>query len=130
MTAYYFNIRNGANGIWDPEGTELPDLAAARGHAVDVIRELLKFDEIKKRSWRLDICDATGATLVAVPFSAVDPSLDHLQSGTRDLVDRLCESRRRLAETMFKSRSLLLQSQKPKAARRPYLIAEAGRRVA
>jgi hypothetical protein len=132
MTMYYFNIHNGAGGVLDPDGTELPDLAAAREHATDVIRELLKFDESRKRTWRLDVCDKRGATLVAVRFSTVDPTLDHLQAPTRDLVEGLCESRRRLAETMFQSRVLLLQSRGAKGggSRGPYLIAEFGRRVA
>jgi hypothetical protein len=129
---YYFNVRTGASDMLDPEGTELPDLTAARVHAVEVARELLKSDEVKKRPWRLDVCDRRGAPMVQVLFSTVDSSLDHLESGTRELIERLSESRRRLAETMFKSQSLLQQSRKARAeiARKPYLIAIAGRRVA
>lgn len=132
MTVYYFNVQDGAGGISDVEGTELPDIGAARAYAVEVVRDLLKFDETKKRPWRLDVCDRLGATLIELPFSTVDPALDHLQGPTRDLVERLCESRRRLAETIFRSRSLLLQSRRLQAAAtpRPYLITEAGRRVA
>jgi hypothetical protein len=131
MTKYYFNVHDGAGGVLDPEGTDLPSLTAAREHATNVIRELLKFDEARKRTWRLDVCDKLGATLFEVPFSTVDPTLDHLQAPTRDLVERLCESRRRLAETMFRSQALL-QSHPTKnnVTRRPYLIAESGRRVA
>jgi hypothetical protein len=129
---YYFNIHNGAGGVLDPDGTELPDLAAARSHATDVVCELLKFDEARKRTWRLYVCDKRGAALFEVPFSTVDPTLDHLQAPPRDLVEHLCESRRRLAETVFWSRALMLQAHaiRDNATRRPYLITERGRRIA
>jgi hypothetical protein len=132
MTMYYFNIHVGAGGVFDPDGTELPDRAAAREHATEVIRELLRFDEARKRTWRLDVCDKRGTTLFEVPFSTVDPSLDHLQAPTRDLVERVCESRRRLAETLFRLQALRLQARptQDNVARGPYLIAESGRRVA
>ena len=132
MTVYYFHVHDGAGGVLDPEGTELPNLAEAREHATDVICELLKFDEVRKRPWRLNVCDKQGTSFFEVPFSTVDPALDHLQPPTRDLVERLCESRRRLAETMFRSRALMLQAHaiRDNATRKPYLIAEFGRRVA
>ncbi len=132
MAVYYFHVRNGAGGILDLEGTELPDQAAAETHAVEVIRELLRANEIKKRPWRLDVCDRTGQTHFTLSFSAVDPTLDHLSQDTRELVERLCESRRKLAETVYASRAIIAQSLAIEAQlkRKPYLIAKEGQRVA
>lgn len=132
MTVYYFHIRDGAGGIVDLEGTELPDQAAAVEHAVEVIRELLRASETKKRLWRLNVCDQAGQTLFTLGFSAVDPTLDHLQQDTRDLIERLCESRRRLAESLHESKVLMAQSRAIEAQLKgkPYLIAKAGQRVA
>lgn len=132
MAVYYFHVRNGAGDIADREGTDLPDQAAAGAHAVEVIRELLRANEIKKRPWRLDVCDQKDQTLFTLAFSAVDPSLDHLPRETRDLVESLCESRRRLAETMHVSRGIMARSLAIEAQvkGKPYLITKSGERVA
>ena len=132
MPIYYFNVQDGAGGLADLEGTELPDRAAAEMHAVEVVRELLKSNETKKRPWCLDVLDGERRPVFSLQFSTVDPSLDHLSADTRELVERLSESRRRLAETMFRSQTLVHRSRasEARAKRKPYLIAQSGRRIA
>jgi hypothetical protein len=132
MPIYYFNVQDGAGGLADLDGTELLDRAAAEMHAVEVVRELLKSNETKKRPWCLDVLDGDGQPVFSLKFSTVDPSLDHLSADTRDLVERLSESRRRLAETVFWSRALVRHSRasEARAMRKPYLIARSGRRIA
>ena len=132
MTVYYFNVRDGAAGIADPEGTELPNHAAAEAHAAAVVRELLKGHSGRKALWCLQVGDRQGRILFTLPFSAVDPNLDHLQGETRGLIEQVRESRRRLEETMFRSGQLQAQSQAMQRRKKagPYLIAESGRRIA
>jgi hypothetical protein len=138
MTVYFFNVRDGAAGIVDLEGTELPDRAAAEAHAAAVVRELLKGqgtsqgkDPGRKR-WCLEVVDGPGRLLFSLPFAAVDPNLDHLAGETRTLIEQAREAQRRLGETMFRSRQLLDQMRSINAPRKatPYLVTEAGRRIA
>jgi hypothetical protein len=131
MSLYHFNLRDGGAGILDAEGTELPDLSAAKIHAVQVARELLRPNAIKKRAWRLDVHDSEGKPVFEVPFAQVDPTLDHLEPGLRELIERLAESRRRLEETMFASETLALHIRACDARRmgKPYLAARLGQRV-
>jgi hypothetical protein len=112
------------------EGAELPDLSAAKAYAVRVARELMRPEDVKKRVWRLDVCDREGRTVFVLPFAQVDPTLDHLGPGLRDLIERLCETRRRLLETIFTLETLALHFRAADARRfgKPYL-ARGGQRV-
>jgi hypothetical protein len=131
MSMYYFNLRDGGAGVLDVEGTELPDVSAARSYAVRVARELLWPHEIQKRAWRVDVCDNEGKAVFVLPFAQVDPSLDHLDRGLRELIERLSEARRRLGETIFRSEALALHFRASDARRmgKPYLAAHRGQRV-
>jgi hypothetical protein len=131
MSTYYFNLRDGGAGVLDIEGTELPDLSAARSYAVQIARELLRPNGIEKRAWQLDICDSEGRMVSELPFAQVDPTLDHLQPGLRELIERLSEARRRLSETIFTSETLALHFRAADARRlgKPYLAARLGQRV-
>jgi hypothetical protein len=102
MPRYYFHLRDGAGGVTDSEGTDLPDHAAARRYATQVASELMRWVEVKTR--RLDASDDTGKVLLDVPFAAVDTTIDHLSPRTRRRVERVCRTRRELGETMFESR--------------------------
>jgi hypothetical protein len=131
MSIYYFNLRDGGAGVLDLEGIELPNLSAAKAYAVQVARELLRPNEIKKRGWRLDVCDGEGKRVFVVPFAQVDPSLDHLEPGLRKLIEQVAEACRRLGETMFTSETLVRHSRATDARRmgKPYLAARHGQRV-
>jgi hypothetical protein len=130
MTMFYFNLRDGGAGVTDIDGTELRDESEAKAHATQVARELMRPKELKKRPWQLDVCDDQGPLFV-VPFAAVDPTLDHLEPKLRQLIEGLCESRRALAETLFRSQLMLLrfQASRSRAAGGPYLAAQCGRRL-
>jgi hypothetical protein len=113
------------------EGTELPDVVAAKHYAVEVAHELMRYTELKKRAWRLDVCDDGGRLILAVPFAEVDPTLDHLGPDLRQLVQRLSESKRCLSETIFNAESLARGMRAAEARRhgKPYIVAHLGRRV-
>lgn len=74
MPRYFFNTQNGRLFV-DEEGTELPDLSAARAAAVRLAGEVLR-DEgeafLCTSAWHLDVADETGSVLF---------SLDVLASG-------------------------------------------------
>jgi|SRR5215472_6318163 len=131
MAVYHFNLRDGGAGIADTEGTELPSIDAAKAHATEVARELMRRKEPTKRTWRLDVIDGDGTPMFELPFAKVDPTLDHLAPDLRELVERLSESKRSLSETIFSSESLVLGIRAVDARRKgkPYIAARLGRRV-
>jgi hypothetical protein len=72
MPKFYFHLYNDVD-VSDETGTELPDLEAARAHAVRMARfevaEAAKRDGRITLSHRIDIGGEDGAVLASVPFS-------------------------------------------------------------
>ena len=72
MPRFYFHLHNSVD-VADEEGVELPDLEAARAHAVKLVR--YEFGEAAKAegrivlSHRIDIEDESGAVLATVRFA-------------------------------------------------------------
>jgi len=131
MPRYYFNLRDGTAGVSDPDGTSLPDDAAASEHAVQVARELMRQAEVKRRYWQLDVCDERGKALFNLPFAGVDRTIDHLRPRTRQLLEDLWQNQRKLAEAVFEARLLVLSSRATLARSKGklYLVARYGRRI-
>src|SRR5262245_59346044 len=131
MARYFFNLRDGAAGVSDPEGTNFRDEAAAREYAVQVARELMGRAEAKRRHWQLDVCDGRGKPLFNLPFVAADNTLAPLAPETRRLVERACQNCRELGEAIFEARLAVLKSRATlaRARGRPYLAAQFGRRL-
>ena len=71
MPRYFLNIRAGDELIEDPDGSDLPDLAAARGEALAGARALLA-EKVKTGllvdGQRFEITDELGAVLDVVPL--------------------------------------------------------------
>ena len=130
MPIFYFHLRDGKSGLLDNQGQELADAAAARAHAVQVARELMRSCELEKRHYLLDVCDEEGRVVAEVPFATVDPTLDHLQADLRNLVERLSETRREVGETLFSLQFLTLRLRALRGANwRPHLVAQGGQRI-
>jgi hypothetical protein len=76
MTRYYFHIKDGADLIKDPEGTELPTADEAKSQALKSARELWA-DAIKSgRDLGADavvIADEHGQSLTFVPMAEALP---------------------------------------------------------
>ncbi len=72
MPRYYFVLSSKEASMDDVEGTELPDLAAARQEAEKDV-EYLRQRKVSGRrcwaGWRMEVRDEGGAVLFAVPFS-------------------------------------------------------------
>jgi hypothetical protein len=71
---FYFHLSDGEEITLDEEGTELPDLSAAEGEAVQAARELLA-EAIKSGKPDVPelIADQAGRPLATVPLAAVLP---------------------------------------------------------
>ena len=74
MPRYYFHLRNDLS-VDDPEGRELPDLAAARElaekYALDMsAASVLEHGRINLRH-RIEVADASGKTVSTVEFGDV-----------------------------------------------------------
>ncbi len=131
MAGFVFRIENGARCLAAEDGVELPNAAVAKGYAIEVARELMKGDELEKRSWRMDVLDEGRDLVIALPFVRVDPTLDHLRPDLRDLIERLYETRRACEETLlrFDSLELWLRAMRGGLRRRPCLVARNGQRI-
>lgn len=71
MPRYFLHIRDGATLLKDPDGSELPDLEAARAEALAAARqllvELIRADKVLNGQ-RFEIVDETGTLLAVVPI--------------------------------------------------------------
>ena len=82
MPLYYLHIRDGTKLLLDPEGSNLPNLEAARMEAIDGARQLISEAVLTgaplrmQRAFQID--DADGHTLLNVPFTDAISSGDKL----------------------------------------------------
>jgi hypothetical protein len=72
MSRFYFSVITTAEEIIDEEGTELPDLDAARAEAIEDARTLMSDAilggrDISDRS--IEISNESGEVLMVVPFA-------------------------------------------------------------
>ena len=82
MPRFYFHIRNGHERL-DKEGTELPNLQAARREALHFVGEMPisePDDFTLSGMWSLDVADFTGATLYRIRFVAEETHIHHVRS--------------------------------------------------
>ncbi len=74
MPWFHFHIRDGDTLIEDPDGADLPDLAAARAKAAAAVREAVSRPSSAGRDLsrrRFEIADARGRLLATVGFRDV-----------------------------------------------------------
>jgi hypothetical protein len=131
MPLFHFNLHDSHGVRLDPDGTLLADVDAARSHGTRVAGELMRNREERARYWSLDVCDAARELLFEIDFARVDHTLDHLPPQARESVLRLGEAFRSLAKTISDCRMTVLESKAllAQADRKPYMIAQDGRRV-
>jgi hypothetical protein len=131
MPLYHFNLRNGCGDVLDPEGTELPDVAAARDYGCALVSELIFRNEALRRHGRLVVRDANDRWLFELAFLDFDEAVRRCGPAMQRLIAQTCENRLALDQLKFESRMALL-SAKAMLARsksRPYLAADHGRSV-
>jgi hypothetical protein len=70
MPPYYFHLYNDMV-VMDEEGRELPDMAAAREHAIEGARSLMAEQIMAGRlrlQHRIEVADEEGRVLMTIPF--------------------------------------------------------------
>lgn len=70
MSRYFFNLA-GEPPVDDPQGTELPDLASVREHAIAVAHALMRRTKIfreQQARWAVQVTDSDGREILAIPF--------------------------------------------------------------
>ncbi|TXN72831.1 hypothetical protein [Methylobacterium sp. WL6] len=85
MPRFFFSVRHreGPSGLAiDEEGDELPDVAAARDHALSEARKMIARDRLTMiRDWMVcsfEVTDEAGTHVLTVPFSETVPLEDGL----------------------------------------------------
>lgn len=75
MPRYYFHIRKGDVLVEDQDGTEVSEAGSVEEEAVEAARDLLADGDREgpdRREWVYEVADATGATVLLLPFEAAD----------------------------------------------------------
>ena len=73
MARYFFHLRDGTDYLIDPEGTELPELEAAREMALLCARDTLSNelkDGLLDLRYRIDVEDAEGIVVHSLPLGS------------------------------------------------------------
>ena len=131
MPNYRFALRDGQGDIDDESAVALADEADALRYARTVVHELMRSREAQTRTWRLDVYDEAGECLIALPFASLDPTLDHLRPELRTLVEKYCDRRRAVGETIHSVGTTVRESQALLAQSRGklYVAARSGRKT-
>ena len=71
MPRYFFHVRDSL-GLMDEEGLELADLQAAQAEAIRTSGQIIHdmADVYDGEEWRMEVTDATGATVITLRFMA------------------------------------------------------------
>jgi hypothetical protein len=75
MQLFYFSLKADRQTVPDCNGVELADEAAARLHAAEVARQLMRHREVNTRGWRIQVCNDYLQPLFELFFAEVDETL-------------------------------------------------------
>jgi Domain of unknown function (DUF6894) len=90
MPRFHFHLRAVGTINRDLEGTELPDLSAARSYAAAVTEELMRNSGAGTRHWSMCVENDGGEAQFDLFFADVDPSLAAYSPQMRRLVSDTC----------------------------------------
>jgi uncharacterized protein DUF6894 len=110
MPDFHFHLRADGTLFRDPDGTQLPDLAAARLHGARVAEELMLNSDAAKRHWSLCVEDDVGERQLDVFFVDVDPSLAEFPPPIKMLASQTCRRFGALIDTMCDIRATMIES--------------------
>lgn len=77
MPRYYFHIMDG-RAVVDNEGTNLPDMAGVRQHAIQMAGHIIANIDTgltKGWPWQMTVADADGKTVFSLWFEAREPDV-------------------------------------------------------
>lgn len=108
----------------DPDGTDLPDLPAAREHALAVAEELLRHSASPTRHWSLCVEDDGGRPQFDLFFAEFDQSLAAYSPELRTLVTETCRRLAALTDALCAARATQMETRMllARARRAPYLV--------
>jgi hypothetical protein len=109
MPRYHFNVINCDGTLLDPEGTELPDVEAAREHAHQVMAELMRNASTRVRLWRLAVSDHNMLPCFECLFASHDTSIAHLTPELRSSIEMACRKQVALTDAIIDVRASILQ---------------------
>jgi Domain of unknown function (DUF6894) len=76
MPRFYFHFRCGATIFEDAEGAELPGRTAAREHAIEAARDVMRMRSARHgpdwSDWSVRVCDRRGNEVLAVSFAQAE----------------------------------------------------------
>lgn len=129
MPRFHFHLRALGTINRDIEGTELPDLAAARTHAAVVTGELMRDSGAGTRHWSMWVENESGEAEFDLFFADVDPSLADYSPQMRMLVSETCRRLGALTDAMCAARATQVESRMllARARGKPQLVLASGR---
>jgi hypothetical protein len=72
MTRYYYRLFDGESVDDRPDGMDLPNLEAARRHAIAVAKDLARNrTTAQNRGWAVGVLDSAGRQLLEVPLADI-----------------------------------------------------------
>lgn len=128
---YTFKLFDDSGGIEDDVGVSLPNPEIAYRYACDVVLELMNCRELRMRHWQLDVYEGEGKKVFEIPFARIDPTLDHLTTAQRSLVEHGSRINRSSRKALYAARLTGREARSLVARSRgkPYLAADRGRKV-
>jgi hypothetical protein len=118
MPRFHFHLRARGQIHRDLDGTELPDVAAARAHATGVAEELMRHAAAGTRHWSLCVEDEhevsvegdSGERQFDLYFADVDPSLAAYSPQMRLLVSDTCRRLGALTDALCAARATRIET--------------------
>jgi hypothetical protein len=108
----------------DHEGTELPDLAAAKSHASAVAEELMRHSDGSTRHWSMRVEEGSGEPQFDLFFADVDQRLASYPPQARMLVTETCRRLSALTDVLCAARETRTETRMllARARRKPQLV--------
>ena len=86
MPLYHLVLRTSDCILPDPDGAEWPNKAAAHDEAAGVAREIMRNQEVKTRSWRIQVHDENLQLCSELLFAEIDETIWRLPPQLRDQI--------------------------------------------
>jgi hypothetical protein len=104
---FYFVLKVRQQSLADEQGQELPDVGAARSHAVAVAKELMRNREPGTHHWRIEVCDDYAMPLFEVLFATVNESVAQYPRDMRTSIKRVARTVAALNDAVVDTRRTL-----------------------
>jgi len=110
MARFHFHLRARSAIHVDPDGTDLPDMAAVREHATAVAQELMRHSDTTKRHWSICVENDQGERVLDLFFAEIDSTLACYSPQMRLLVLETCRRLGALTDTLSAARATQIEA--------------------